>query len=131
MMQPWQRLWPLYRWGFHGQFQRSEEKDGKVIITSSAVQKRGNGLAAVLAALANAPGGRNPVTQMYQELSGVRLADMQPDQGDLDARTHAEITDAGERQNAMMATGIIRLTAVPANHTREGDRLLNTLNPTH
>jgi hypothetical protein len=25
----------------------------------------------------------------------------------------AEITDAGERQNAMMAAGIIRLTAVP------------------
>jgi hypothetical protein len=51
---------------------------------------------------------------MYQELSGVRLADMQPDQVILMQERIAEITDAGERQNAMMATGIIRLTAVPA-----------------
>ena len=96
-------------------FQRSEEKDGKVIITViKQSQKKGNGLAPVLTALANAPGGRNPVTQMYQELSGVRLADMQPDQVILMQERIAEITDAGERQNAMMATGIIRLTAVPA-----------------
>jgi hypothetical protein len=51
---------------------------------------------------------------MYQELSGVRLADMQPDQVILMQERIAEITDAGERQNAMMAAGIIRLTAVPA-----------------
>ena len=51
---------------------------------------------------------------MYQELSGVRLADMQPDQVILMQERIAEITDDGERQNAMMAAGIIRLTAVPA-----------------
>ena len=85
-----------------------------IITVIKQSQKKGNGLAAVLTALANAPGGRNPVTQMYQELSGVRLADMQPDQVILMQERIAEITDDGERQNAMMAAGIIRLTAVPA-----------------
>ena len=95
-------------------FQRSEEKDGKVIITViKQSQKKGNGLDAVLTALVNAPGGHNPVTQMYQKLSGVRLADMQPDQVILMQERIAEIIDDGERQNAMMADGIIRLTTVP------------------
>jgi hypothetical protein len=51
---------------------------------------------------------------MYQDLSGVRLADMQPDQVILLQERIAEIVDEGERQNAMMAAGITRLTMVPA-----------------
>jgi hypothetical protein len=96
-------------------FQRSEEKDGKVIITViKQSQKKGSGLDAVLTALVDAPQRRNPVAQMYQDLSGVRLADMQPDQVILLQERIAEIVDEGERQNAMMAAGITRLTMVPA-----------------